>query len=315
MSHATWTKIVSILAVCTPLSCGYKNFFANSGETSRRSKSGEAQSSGPSASKASGTSNSPGVSPATPPANPNATLAPVSQLEEWCSKASQTKAVQDKLGPTFKHLCDGGKPSDLLKETLVKRAYSGGDNLQIVDIEPLQSDRATKTTFHTFAVGIKIPIPIKTHFEKVAPKSSDPAEMKALAEMDGATASITIEKEHKQDGPFHVSGKSVLTKLTQDLVLAVIEMQSLDRIDQHAIKDGESYLYTRYIEQVMKGVLRFDMVTAGLKIGTDSYLLSAVSFKIENMGFASIAEERLKDLAKNTIKRMHALAEDAGGTP
>jgi hypothetical protein len=40
-----------------------------------------------------------------------------------------------------------------------------------------------------------------------------------------------------------------------------------------------------------------------------------VSFKIENMGFASLAEERLKDLATNTIKRMHKLAEEAAGAP
>jgi hypothetical protein len=255
------------------------------------------------------------VSPSTPPANPGATLAPSAQLDEWCTNAAQTNAIKGKLATTFKLLCDGGKPTELLKQTLVQRAYSGGDEIQFVDVEPLSSDRSTRTTSHTFGVGIKIPVSIKVHFDTVAPRASEPAEMKGLAEMDGATADITVEKEHRQDGPFHVTGKTVFTKITQDLLIAQIDMQSRDRLDQYALKEGDQYLYTRFVDEVIKGVFRFDMVTAGLQIGKDSYLLSAVSYKIDNMGFSAVAESKLKQLATNTVRRMLKLAEDAAPAP
>lgn len=315
MQSTTQMKIIVPFLASLAMGCGNKNLFQNDGETSRRSRSNGEQNPGQESTGTGPSKNSPGVSPSTPPSNPGATLAPSPQLEEWCAKAGQTNAIKGKLADRFKLLCDGGKPTELLRETLVKRAYSGGDAIQFVDIEPLKSDRSTRTTSHTFGVGIKIPVPIKVHFDTVAPKASSVAEMKSLAEMDGATADIKIEQEHTQDGPFHTSGKTVFSKITEDYFIVQIDMQSRDRLDQYALKDGEQYMYTRYVDEVIKGVLRFDMVTAGLKIGADSYLLSVVSYKIDNLGQSGAAENKLKDLAANTVKRMFKLAEDAASVP
>lgn len=69
------------------------------------------------------------------------------------------------------------------------------------------------------------------------------------------------------------------------------------------------------MDEVIEVALRTDLVTAGLKIGNQSYLISVSSLKVDNRGFASLAEDNLREIAIHTIRRAYALSQAAAKTP
>lgn len=306
-------RIVLLLIIATSLGCGGKNLLQGQQGDADRRKRALADATSEQAPRGGVQPGSTPTNPA-PPTQPAAPLAETTQLTAWCAKAAQTKPVQGKLASTFKFLCTDGKPTALLQETLVRHAYAGGDDLQLIDLEPMSSTRSTRTTSYTFAVGIKLPVDIKTYFEKVAPRVVDPAETQKLAEMIGATGESTIEKEFRKDGPFHERGWLVRSQINEEVILVTLDLDSRNRVDQFVLNEADSYLFTQYIDEVIKVALRFDVVTAGLQIGADAYLLSTISLKVDNKGFAPIAEDKLQVTANNTVKRMYELAKEAAGT-
>ena len=85
-------------------------------------------------------------------------------LNDWCEKADEVAAVGSKLGPLFEKMCDGGKATSLMKSTMISKAFSGAGSPKLTNIEPIAGDKTYSTAF--FAVGIKLPIEIKKHFDK-----------------------------------------------------------------------------------------------------------------------------------------------------
>ena len=148
------------------------------------------------------------------PANPHQPAVTVSgsgvpgagdgDFDGWCSKAADIKPVQNELAEYFTKFCDGGKATALLKSTLITSAFSGDGKATLKSIEKLSSDKAKKETTAYFAVGIKLPISIKDHVDKVAPKAGDKASAERLAKASKAKAGkFEVKDEFKEDGKYH----------------------------------------------------------------------------------------------------------------
>lgn len=230
-------------------------------------------------------------------------------FDSWCEKAAEVDTVGKKLGDLFEHLCDGGVATSLMKGTMISKAYAGSGTPKLTSIEPIKGDKTYSTAL--FAVGIKLPIDIKTHFNKVGPKAGDKAAQEKLAEANGATAEFEIQDEYKNDGKYHVRGWKVYSKVTKKIAIIKIITESVVRSDQFELADGKAYLYTQYILDGIEGVKDFSLLTAGIKTEKGSYLLTIAKIKVNNKGQPELAEGQITDTAKELIKSMHKSAAEA----
>lgn len=230
-------------------------------------------------------------------------------FDGWCEKAAEIETVEKKLGPLLEQMCEGGSATALMKGTMISKAYAGSGTPKLTSIEPIQGDKTYSTAF--FAIGIKLPIDIKTHFDKVGPKAGDKASQEKLAEANGATAEFDVQEEFKKDGKYHVRGWKIRSKVTKKISIIKIVTESISRSDQFELSDGESYIYTQYIIDGIEGVKDFSLLTAGIKTDGGSYLLTIAKIKVNNKGQPELAEGQITDTAKDLIKAMHKAAADA----
>jgi hypothetical protein len=230
-------------------------------------------------------------------------------LNEWCVKANEVAAVGSKLGPLFDKMCDDGKATTLMKSTMISKAFSGSGSPKLTNIEPIAGDKTHSTAF--FAVGIKLPIDIKKHFDKVGPKGGDEAAQKKLAEQNGATAEFEVKDEYEKDGKHHVRGWKFRAKNTKKIAIISLVTESISRSDQFEFEEGNSYMYTQYIIEGIEGVKDFSLLTAGVKTSKGSYLLTTAKIKVGNKGLPELAEGQITTTAKDLIKAMYKAAADA----
>ncbi len=230
-------------------------------------------------------------------------------LDEWCVKADEVAAVGSKLSDLFEKMCDNGKATTLMKSTMISKAFTGSGSPKLTNIEPISGDKTYSTAF--FAVGIKIPIDIQKHFDKVGPKAGDEAAQIKLAEAQGATAEFEVKDEYKKDGKYHVRGWKVRSKNTKKIAIVSIVTESISRSDQFLFEEGSSYMYTQYIIDGIEGVKDFSLLTAGIKTSKGSYLLTLAKIKVGNKGVPELAEGQITTTAKDLIKQMHKAAADA----
>lgn len=230
-------------------------------------------------------------------------------FDAWCAAAAETKAVQGTLAPLFPRFCTNGKATSVLKSTLVKSAFSGSGTPRIKSFEALHSDAATKTTKWTFGVGIKLPISIKDHFDRVGPKAGDQASLQRLAADQGATAEVRIEQTFQADGKYHERGWLIYQKITKPVGPTTVITETRSRNDQYKLMDGKHYLYAQHTEQGLKLIKKFDLLTAGVQINEAGYLLSVVDLEVETTVSSDATESEVKKTALDTIKQMYAAAQ------
>jgi hypothetical protein len=229
-------------------------------------------------------------------------------FNEWCANANEVKAVGSKLSSLYEKMCDDGKATTLMKTTMISKAFSGSGSPKLTNIEPIAGDKTHSTAF--FAVGIKLPIDIQKHFDKVGPKGGDEAAQIKLAEQNGATAEFEVQDEYKKDGKYHVRGWKVRAKNTKKITIVSIVTESISRSDQFEFDKGNSYMYTQYIIEGIEGVKDFSLLTAGIKTSKGSYLLTTAKIKVGNKGLPELAEGQITTTAKDLIKAMYKAAAD-----
>lgn len=230
-------------------------------------------------------------------------------FNEWCAKADEVEAVGSKLSELYEKMCDGGEATKLMKSTMISKAFSGSGGPKLTNIEPIAGDKKFSTAF--FAVGIKLPIDIKKHFDKVGPKGGDEDAQKKLAEQNGATAEFEVLDKFKKDGKYHVRGWKVRAKNTKKITIVSIVTESESRSDQYELDKGNSYMYTQYIINGIEGVKDFSLLTAGIKTSKGSYLLTTAKIKVGNKGLPELAEGQITTTAKDLIKAMYKAAAEA----
>jgi len=230
-------------------------------------------------------------------------------FNDWCKKADEVEAIGKKLGPLFDKMCKNGKATTLMKSTMVSKAYSGSGSPKLTNIEPITGDKTYSTAF--FAVGIKLPIDIKKHFDKVGPKGGDEETQIKLAEANGATAEFEVQDKFNNDGKYHVRGWKVRSKNTKKITIVSIVTESVSRTDQYMLDEGSSYMYTSYIIEGIEGIKDFSLLTAGVKTSQGSFLLTTAKLKVGNKGIPELAEGQITTTAKDLIKAMYKAAADA----
>lgn len=229
-------------------------------------------------------------------------------FDEWCKIAEEVEVVEDKLSELFDKMCNNGKATSLMKSTMITKAYSGSGSPKLTNIEPISGDKKYSTAF--FAVGIKIPIDIKTHFDQVGPRAGDAEAQIKLAEEQGAKAEFEIQDTFKKDGKYHVRGWKTHSKQTKKTPLINIVTESISRVDQFEFQSGSLYMYTQYVVEGIEGVENFSLLTAGVKTSKGSYLLTTAKVKVGNKGFPDMAKGQITDTAKALVKSMYNAATD-----
>ncbi len=237
----------------------------------------------------------------------------------WCTKSQETNPVTSgRLKPLLNELCDGSQPRELLTKHLIASAYLGTGEPQFTDLKPLASNATTRTSSYRFGIAIKLPIPIKDYFDKVAPKAGDVNEIKKLQESTGATATVTLLQTHEKDGPYHVQGWSTKSVAFKNVLIINVESSAASRNDSFKFVDGAQYLFTQFTydkdpitKALPKTVKYFDYMAAGVKIGDNHYLIAVVDVALDHYGFATTAEAEIRKLMDFGIKQMHTLAANA----
>lgn len=230
-------------------------------------------------------------------------------FDGWCEKAGEVAVVKKQLSSLYEKMCSGGSATELMTDVMIKKAYKGSGSPKLTEIEPIEGDKTFSTAF--FAVGIKLPIDIEKHFNKVGPRAGDAEAQKKLAEQNGATAEFEVQEEFKKDGKYHVRGWKVRSKQTKTITIIKVVTESISRSDQFELDEGNLYVYTQYVIEGLEGVKDFSLLTAGIRTDSASYLLTAAKVKVNNKGLPDIAKGQITDTAKELIKSMYKAAADA----
>lgn len=227
----------------------------------------------------------------------------------FCERAAETKAVQDKLGSYLEKLCNGGKPTKTFTSALIKSAYDGSNEPSLKKMGEWEEDKANKTTAGFFGVGIKIPISIEDHFNKVGPNGGNKDVIKSVIESTPGTTVdlVEIKQTHEKDDKYQIRGWTVEQKTTRVLEKLKIKAttHTISRSDQFELEKGSVYLYTSYITESIETIKNFETLTAGVKIGDDSYLLTISYVKIDNKGVHAAAQTTIKDTAGDVVRQMY----------
>lgn len=231
----------------------------------------------------------------------------------FCERAAETKVVQEELGEQFDKLCQDGKPTKLLATALVKSAFSGSGEPSLKKVAEWEEDKEAKTTSGFFGVGIKLPIGIDQHFDTIAIKGGEQESIDAMAEASGGVAEISkVLEEHKADGPHHVRGWTIESKASRQVeaIKLSVSTHTVARSDQYELEKGSIYLYTQYLVESKQTIKDLKMLTAGLKVGKSSYLLTVSRVEIENKGFHPVAMSSIRESAAGLTKAMYEASKE-----
>jgi hypothetical protein len=231
----------------------------------------------------------------------------------WCKKAGETEITGKQMEKYFQKFCENGEARSLLNKSLLSIAYSGSGDPELKKLAKYEHDDDAQTTTAYFAVAMKLPISIKTHFNKVGPKGGDKSSLIDLAEEQGASAEVDILKTYKNDGKYHVRGWKVKSRNEKKVSGISIVTDTVARSDQFELSDGKAYMYTQYLEEGIEGVENFDMLTAGVQVGNNGVLITQVYVTADNKGQTALAESQIKNTAEDTIKAMYEAAEKFKG--
>lgn len=225
----------------------------------------------------------------------------------FCERAAETKVVQEELGEQFDKLCQDGKPTKLLVSVLVQSAFDGSGEPSLKKVADWEEDKEAKTTSGFFGVGIKLAIGIDQHFDTIAVKGGEQESIQAMAEAAGGVAEISkVLEEHKEDGPHHVRGWTIESKASRQVeaIKISVSTHTVARSDQFELEKGSVYLYTQYLVESKQTIKNLKMLTAGLKVGQASYLLTVSRVEIENKGFHPVAMDSIRESAAGLTKAM-----------
>jgi hypothetical protein len=232
----------------------------------------------------------------------------------WCRAASQTQVVQNNLNQYFGQLCDnGGNPTSLFTGYLVNSAYNGQGDPQIKYVQKISSDSSANTTTAYFAVGIELPISIKQHFDNIAPLEGTQQAASELAAAQGATQGPIDIQPHNPNDRYHVRGWQIHSTTTDNSAGIPLTTETVADDDQYMFKDGSLYMYTTVTTQGIQTIKQFNLLTAGMEINNQGYLLTIAYLVVDNHGLADLAAQKIKTTAIGLIKSMRQAAQNGGG--
>lgn len=247
---------------------------------------------------------SPTPTPNPPPTDPVG----ANDFDTWCLRAALTKGIQNYGNKDFSNFCQAGVSTQLFNKTLIPTAYTGTGTPTLTFIEPVSSDN-NNTTSVFFASAIKLPITAKSYFANVAPQLGTQAYASAVAQSVGATlTSFQLVGTFSGDGPYEVQGFMTHTITTQTIIVFNVVQDSIVRIDDYKLEPGTLYLYTQVLNQGIKTIKDYRVITANIQIGADAYLLALTRLAVDNQGFSSPAETQLVQSAQGMLQLLYKLA-------
>lgn len=217
-----------------------------------------------------------------------------SSFEVWCKGSGEVRIMsRSGLKAIRDELCNGDQPTELFTKTLIRTAYSGSGTIQFTPLRDLASDSQNRTTGMRFAFAIKIPIDVKTYFDKVSPRGLEPAALKAVVEGPGGTGTVTVLENYSADGIHHLRGVLANQVLVKQVRGRTVNVESDTRTDHFSFVDGEAYMYTTTVMRAISSMVSTDTISALIKVENDSYFINVVDTVVPNRGYPQIAEPEL----------------------
>ena len=232
-------------------------------------------------------------------------------LNQFCVRAAKTKGVQGELSGYFSKFCKDGQATSILAKELRKVAYDGTGQPLLKQVEPWSEDQAAGTTTGYLALGIKLPISIEDHFNKVGPKAGDEATIAEVLTASGGMVEIaSVLESFQKEGEYHIRGWATEQRVGRKAAALPITLytHTVNRADQYELEKGSAYLYTSYVTESKELIENFDIFTAGIKLGDDSYLLTLAKVTLKNQGFHSVAMQAIQTAAVDLVKQMYNAA-------
>lgn len=226
----------------------------------------------------------------------------------WCTAAAQTSVVKAQgMAKLFAQLCNSGKATTLLTETLVNNAYSGTGSPYMHMIDPIGDSAGTVTAF--FGDGMSLPFTSKTEFDTGALSQGSVANAIQLVKNQGDTPGpITSVPLVSNPDKGWVRGWTIETISTKSILFIFnIKTDYVSQIDQYDLGGGY-YMYTAQLKKSVETMKEYQLLTAGFDIDGVGYLLTVALITVDDHGQPSIATRTVKDMAETTIKFMYTTA-------
>jgi hypothetical protein len=223
-------------------------------------------------------------------------------FQTWCTKAAETEIIKNRLQTSYGYLCQDGQPTELFKSSLPSRAYQGEGaksfNLKLLT-EPAHDNDTARTTM-TIGTAILLPIELKTHFDAVGPKNGEAESLEKAAIDQGATAEVVMLGTTTETGGYHVRGFNYTIHSVKMVFGGLVKVESDSNVqaDHWKFEDSNSYMYTSYYTEEGTGIYDNSILTAGVKIGEQSFLISIGYVVADNKSLPSVAVDTIKETAQ-----------------
>ena len=241
----------------------------------------------------------PATTPVAAPASPKA--APPTA---WCAAAADTQAASQKLSALYDAICTGKVANTFFVNTLIPNAYSGSAEPQLYQVADITNSGGVVNAF--FAIAIKMPITIASHFESVAPRDGEQStEREKITAQGRKPGNVTVTPAASNNDKGWIRGWTIDSPSTVKVGLATVSARYVYRQDHYDL--GESlYMYTSSLQKSYETVTNYQILSAGLDVDGTGYQVMVAKISAQDKGQAAKVKDAVKNIASSLVKFMYS---------
>jgi hypothetical protein len=234
-------------------------------------------------------------------APPSAKAAPPTA---WCAAAADTQAAGQKLSPLYDAICAGKVANTFFVNTLISNAYSGSGEPQLYQVSDITNSGGIVNAF--FAVAIKMPITIASHFESVAPRDGDQnTERERITAQGRKPGNVSVTPAASNNDKGWSRGWTIDSPSSAKAGLATVNTRYVYRQDHYDLGEG-LFMYTSSLQKSYETVTNYQILTAGLDVDGTGYQVMVAKISAQDKGQAAKVKDAVKNIASSLVKFMYS---------
>ena len=240
--------------------------------------------------------------PATTPvaAPPSAKAAPPTA---WCAAAADTQAAGQKLSALYDAICTGKVANTFFVNTLIPNAYSGSAEPQLYQVSDITNSGGIVNAF--FAIAIKMPITIASHFGSVALRDGEQnTERERITAQGRKPGNVTVTPAASNNDKGWIRGWTIDSPSSAKAGLVTVNTRYVYRQDHYDLSEGV-YMYTSSLQKSFETVTNYQILTAGLDVDGTGYQIMVAKISAQDKGQAAKVKDAVKNIASSLVKFMY----------
>jgi len=240
--------------------------------------------------------------PATTPvaAPPSAKAAPPAA---WCAAAADTQAASQKLSALYDAICTGKVANTFFVNTLIPNAYSGSAEPQLYQVSDITNSGGIVNAF--FAIAIKMPITIASHFGSVALRDGEQnTERERITAQGRKPGNVTVTPAASNNDKGWIRGWTIDSPSSAKVGLVTVNTRYVYRQDHYDLSEG-LYMYTSSLQKSYETVTNYQILTAGLDVDGTGYQVMVAKISAQDKGQAAKVKDAVKNIASSLVKFMY----------